>query len=277
MTLRFSARLVGLITPIPEAPALPLILGMRNEVVCRDNRIRRIISLELTPIRVAIERALGHIRQQSVKSRWSDAGLPAVPEWVQRGDAQYAGAVVCHDAFLIRLAAPAAEVWRPILQIGGSTGWYSQNFLWRLRGLMDRFVGGPGTQRGRRSMEELFVGDGLDFWRVLDIQPEKRLLLFTEMRLPGEGLLDIILNPRGPIRGGRGEETELLIRLYFRPSGLPGRAYWYAVWPFHGLVFKAMLRAIAGHIGKPVIFGPARLKAPPGGPAGSARQQGQNE
>ncbi|MDL2216451.1 SDR family oxidoreductase, partial [Desulfovibrio sp. OttesenSCG-928-M14] len=245
MSLRFSARLVGLITPIPAALALPLIEGMRNEVVCHDDSIRQILPIELTPVKTAIERALGHVRDQSVKSSWLDAGLPFVPEWVQRGDAQYAESAIYRDGFLIRFAATDDEVWQPIVHIGGSRGWYSKNALWRLRGLMDRFMGGPGTQRGRRSEEDLYVGDGLDFWRVLAIEPQKRLLLLTEMRMPGEGLLDLRINPRGIIQGGRGPETELLICLYFRPSGVPGRLYWYAVSPFHALVFKAMLRSIA--------------------------------
>ena len=262
MRLNFSAWLVGLITPIPSALALPLIKGMRNEVICRDNSIRSLVPFELTPIKTAIERALGHVRGNTVSSSWSDAGLHVAPEWVQRGDAQFAGSVVFKDGYLMRFAASPAEVWKPIVQIGGSQGWYSNRFLWRARGLMDRCMGGPGTLRGRRSNDNLYVGDGLDFWRVLNICPEKRLLLLSEMRLPGEGLLDLRLNPRGPIQGDRGPETELLICLYFRPSGVPGRLYWYAVSPFHSLVFKSMLRSIARHIARPAIFGPVRTTLP---------------
>ena len=262
LSLGLSAKVIGLITPIPGALARPLIEGMRNEVVCSENRIRNIIPLQLTPVRVALERALGRVRSQSVQSSWSDAGAPVVPEWVVRGDARYAGAAVYNDAYLIRLAAEPEEVWQPIVHIGGATGWYSKNALWRLRGLMDRMMGGPGTQRGRRSNEQLYVGDGLDFWRVLDVQPQKRLLLLTEMRLPGEGLLSLRINPAGAPTGVDGPATDLLIALYFKPRGLPGLAYWYAVSPFHRFVFMAMLRAIADRIGKPVLKGPARISIP---------------
>ncbi len=259
LPLSLSARWISLVTPIPEALALPLMEGMRNEVICRDSRIREIIPQDLTPIRTAFERALGHLRHQSVKSSWFDAGMPSVPEWVLRGDARYAGGTVYNDAYAVRLDATPEEVWQPIVHIGGVTGWYSKNALWRLRGLMDKLMGGPGAQRGRRSSEELYVGDGLDFWRVLDIKPGKRLLLLTEMRLPGEGLLDLLLNPRDGGEPGQ-PGTELVLSLYFRPRGLPGRAYWHAVTPLHRLVFTGMLRAIADRIGKPVIRGPERIR-----------------
>ncbi len=266
LPLDISAAWVSLVTPIPAALARPLIEGMRNEVVCADTRIREIIPQELTPIRVAMDRALGHLRQQSVKSCWFDAGLPAVPEWVLQGDARYAGKAAYNDAYAMRLDADVAEVWRPIVHIGGSNGWYSNNLLWRARGLMDKLAGGPGAHRGRRSTEQLYVGDGLDFWRVLDIQPEKRLLLFTEMRLPGEGLLDLRVNPQGSPQemGERG--TDLVLSLYFRPRGLPGRAYWHAVSPLHSLVFMGLLKAIARSIGKPVLRGPERTRFPFCGP-----------
>ncbi len=265
LSLNLSAAWVGLITPIPGALARPLIEGMRNEVVCAENRIRLIIPQELTPIREAIKLALGRMRQQNAPSSWHDAGLPAVPEWVQRGDARYAATAAYNDAYAIRLDAEPAEVWRPIVHIGGSTGWYSKNALWRLRGLMDTLAGGPGVHRGRRSAEELYVGDSLDFWRVLDIQPQKRLLLFTEMRLPGEGLLDLRINPRTSSDASQ-LGTELVLSLYFRPRGLPGRAYWHAVSPFHRIVFMGMLKAIADRIDKPVLHGPKRTKFPWAGP-----------
>ncbi|MCC8193324.1 MAG: SDR family oxidoreductase [Deltaproteobacteria bacterium] len=258
--LDLSARWISLVTPIPYALARPLLEGMRNEVVCKENRIRNVIPQELTPIRTAIERALGHLRHQTVKSSWFDAGLPSVPEWVLEGDAAHARGSVYTDTYAVRLDASPAEVWRPIVRIGGTTGWYSKNILWKLRGFLDTLMGGPGTRRGRRSGENLFVGDGLDFWRVLDIRPEKRLLLFTEMRLPGEGLLDLQINP-GFATGGNPEKgTDLVLSLRFRPRGLLGVFYWYAVSPLHRFVFVAMLKAIAERIRRPVLRGPVRMK-----------------
>ncbi len=262
MTPGLSARWISLVTPIPYALARPLIEGMRNEVVCKENRIRDIVPLELTPVRTAIDRALGHLRQQTVKSSWFDAGLPSVPEWVLDGDAAHARGAVYTDGYMVRLKTSPAAAWEPIVHIGGTTGWYGKNILWKLRGLMDTFMGGPGIRRGRRSMDNLFIGDGLDFWRVLDIQPEKRLLLFTEMRLPGEGLLELRLLPAdaGPRPG---TATDLVLSLHFRPHGLLGLLYWYAVSPFHRFVFLDMLKAVADRIGCPIAHGPVRIA--PGG------------
>lgn len=257
MTFNLSARFVHWTTPIPYALARPLLEGMRNEVVCRDNRIRKIIPLELTPIHTAIEHALGHIRAQTVSSSWFDAGLPAVPEWVMKGDEEHASGTVYSDSYMIRLDATPDEVWPLIVKIGGDTGWYSKNILWRLRGLIDVLFGGPGLLRGRRSAETLYVGDGLDFWRVLDVQPQKRLFLFTEMRLPGEGLLDLRVHPGEVSRQG----TTLCLSLYFRPQGIPGRLYWHLVSPFHRFVFMAMLKAISERLDRPVLDGPARVRA----------------
>jgi len=264
VSLRLSAQIISLVTPIPGALVKPLIEGMRNQVVCAENRIRQIVPLELTPIREALKRALGRTRQHSVKSCWFDAGLPVVPEWVVRGDPQYVEAAIYRDTYSIRLAAEPDEVWKLLVQIGGTTGWYSNNFLWRLRGLMDKIIGGPGLHRGRRSSQTLYVGDGLDFWRVLDIRPSKRLLLYTTMRLPGEGLLDFVINPMLQEGDEKKSDTELMLSLYFRPQGLPGRAYWYAVSPFHRIVFLGMLKAMAQRLGKSVIEGPARVKRPLG-------------
>ena len=257
LSLDLSAYWINLITSIPYALARPLLEGMRNEVVCRENHIREIIPLELTPIRTAIDLALGHLRRQTVQSSWFDAGLPVVPEWMMCGDAAHAGGPVYTDAYAIQLDATPAEVWQPIVTIGGTTGWYSKNILWKLRGFMDTLMGGPGTLRGRRSAKNLYVGDGLDFWRVLDIRPEARLLLFTEMRLPGEGLLDLRVNPQ---KTDAQQGTDLVLSLHFRPRGLLGMAYWYAVSPFHRFVFMAMLKAIAERIGCPIVRGPERLK-----------------
>lgn len=262
VSLGLSAHVISMVTPIPGALAKPLIQGMRNQVICGDNNIRKIIPLELTPISVALKRALGHTRQHTVKSCWFDAGLPAVPEWVVRGDAEYAGAAVYRDAYSMRVAASPEDVWRLLVHIGGDTGWYSMNYLWRLRGLMDKMMGGPGLHRGRRSSETLYVGDGLDFWRVLDIKPHKRLLLLTVMRLPGEGLLNFVVNPGCPEGEECPHDTELMLGLYFRPHGLPGRAYWYAVSPFHRIVFTGMLQAMAERLGKKILEGPKRIKKP---------------
>lgn len=262
MSLKLSSFFVGMVTPVPNALARALIEGLRNEVVCKDERIRDLIPQKLLTVREATARALGRVRNSDVDTRWSDAGMPVVPEWLVHGDPSYAGGMLHSDAFQARLKAAPGEIWPAIEHIGGETGWYGRNILWKARGVMDRLLGGPGTQRGRRSQEKLRTGDSLDFWRVMEVRPNSHLLLFTEMRLPGEGILDITLTPV-PVPEDAPALTDLVISLYFRPKGLLGQAYWHAVKPLHALAFKAMLRAIARAIGKSIATGPTRTEALP--------------
>lgn len=247
--------MVGLATPVPAPLVRALVEGLHNEVICKDTRIREIIPQDLLTVQQAMARAVGRVRRNDVDTSWSDAGLPIVPEWVVAGDPTYAGGALHTDAFSMRLLAKPEDLWEAIIRIGGEHGWYSKNILWKTRGLMDRAMGGPGTQRGRRSANALNIGDGLDFWRVLDIRQNQRLLLITEMRMPGEGLLDISLTPVSK------QETDLTICLYFRPRGASGLAYWYSVLPFHYIAFTSMLKAMAADVGKPIILKPHKVKA----------------
>jgi hypothetical protein len=134
--------------------------------------------------------------------------------------------------------------------MGGKTGWYFGNPLWNLRGWMDRLIGGVGLRRGRRSPTELYVGDSLDFWRVLEIDAPNRLLLLAEMKTPGDAILEFKLKDLG--KG----ETELHQLSRFLPKGLFGLAYWYVLLPFHIWIFKGMLRTIAQTVGRPITKGP---------------------
>jgi hypothetical protein len=153
----------------------------------------------------------------------------------------------------VRIQASAADVWRPVSRIGGSTGWYFGNPLWRLRGLIDRLVGGIGLRRGRRHPSDLRVGDALDFWRVLVVQPKERLVLLAEMKVPGEALLDIRITPAGDDAVG----LQFLSR--FLPRGISGILYWYGLYPFHQWIFGGMLKSIAAAVGRPIVSGPERF------------------
>ncbi len=264
ISLRVFSLLVGLVTPVPSSLAAALMEGLRNEVVCPETRIRDIIPQDLLTVKEAVNRALGRVRSKDVDTSWLDAGMPPVPEWLARGDPAYAASLLT-DGFSIRLAAAPDDVWPCLECIGGERGWYGANILWSLRGFMDRLAGGPGVQRGRRHPGELRTGDSLDFWRVLDIRHNERLLLLTEMRLPGEGLLDVTVRP-APSNGADGADgaaSDVVVSLYYRPRGLRGRLYWHAVKPFHALAFKSMLRAIAEETGKPVLSAPVRAAALP--------------
>lgn len=269
LTPELSAHWLHLVTPVPVALARPLIHGLRQRVVCGETRIRDIMPQALLPCAEAIRRALDRLRTQSVPTRWADAGNPAVPEWVACGDADYAGGHLLGDGWGVRLAATPDDVWRPVERIGGDTGWYQDDALWRLRGLVDTLAGGPGLRRGRRDPETLRTGDALDFWRVLDVQPGKRLLLLAEMKVPGDALLEFMVRPVAEAAYGHddgatltgGPATELWMQSWFLPRGLAGLAYWHALLPVHGRIFRGMLAAIAAATGKPVLRPPFRLPA----------------
>lgn len=253
LTPRLSSYWVHLITPVPSSLARPLIEGLRNPVVCQENRIRDIIPQDLLSCRQALRIVLQRVAQQQVDTCWSDAGSLTAPEWATCGDAPYAGGTVLQCNYRVVLKATPEEVWRPIQEIGGRRGWYGAMGLWRIRGALDRLSGGVGLRRGRRHPTALYVGDALDFWRVLLVERGKRLQLLAEMKLPGEALLDFVLLPAGP------GLTVLEEQSRFLPRGLLGLLYWYLLYPFHQWVFKRMLQGIAKAVGRPVLRGPERL------------------
>jgi uncharacterized protein YbjT (DUF2867 family)/uncharacterized protein YndB with AHSA1/START domain len=253
LTPRLSSYWIHLVTPIPASLAQPLAEGLANPVVCLDNRIRDLIPQELLNCRQTIRLALQRIAQQRVETCWSDAGSLVPPEWVSCGDAAYAGGTVLSLGYRVLLAATPDEVWQVVTQIGGQKGWYYGDSLWAIRGGVDRLLGGSGLRRGRRHPAELRAGDALDFFRVLEIEPKRRLLLLAEMKMPGEATLEFRLIPTPD--GG----TELIQTSRFLPRGLAGIAYWYALDPLHKKIYQGMLRAIARAIGKPILAGPERV------------------
>ncbi len=253
LTPRLSALWIHLVTPVPAALARPLAEGLRNRVVCRDTRIRRIIPQDLFDCREAIRRALDRERQQQVESSWSDRGLIPPAEWSIPGDPSWAGGTAYTDARRLLIDAEPEQVWPAIVRIGGKTGWYYANWLWELRGFLDRLVGGVGLARGRRSGQELFPGDALDFWRVAAVEKPNRLLLVAEMKLPGQAVLELRVDKRP--EGG----SELRQTAIFLPRGLAGLLYWWAVTPLHNLVFNGMLKGVAAAAGARVLGRPQRL------------------
>ncbi|MFZ5586717.1 MAG: SDR family oxidoreductase [Thermodesulfobacteriota bacterium] len=240
---KLSSYWIHLVTPVPAALARPLTEGLRNEVVVKDGRIRDMIPQDLLSCRQAIRRALDRIAQQRVDSCWSDAGNPTPPEWVYCEDAPYAGGAVFQAGYRARLRAERERVWEGVTRLGGSTGWYSHDWLWTLRGLGDKLLGGVGLDRGRRHPVQLGVGDALDFWRVLEAEPPGRLLLLAEMKAPGQAVLEIVLDEVGP------QETQLRLIARFLPRGLLGLAYWRALIPLHDRIFLGMLNGMANQLG----------------------------
>jgi uncharacterized protein YbjT (DUF2867 family) len=257
LTPTLSSLWIHLVTPVPASIARPLAEGLSNPVVCKDNRIRDIIPQELMDCRQAIRVALERVKQQRVDTCWMDAGAVVPPEWTQYGDAIYAGGTILECSYSVQIKATPDEVWQPISRLGGETGYYFGNYLWRLRGWIDRLIGGIGFRSGRRHPSELRVGDALDFWRVLEVDPPHRLLLLAEMKLPGEAVLEFHLNPLP------GDMVELSQNSRFLPRGLGGLAYWYILAPFHHWIFRGMLKAMAAAVGKPILQGPEPEKGRP--------------
>lgn len=256
LTPRLSSYWIHLVTPVPSTLARPLAEGLRNPVVCGDNRIRELIPQDLLGCREAIRFALEKMRLQQVETSWSDAGsLPPV-EWSLREDPEWAGGTIFRDERRMIVSAEASQLWPAVVGIGGKTGWYYGDFLWHLRGWLDRLVGGPGLSRGRRDPDLVQPGDALDFWRVLVADPGQRLKLVAEMKVPGEAVLEISL-----IECVDGT-TEVRQSARFKPHGLWGLLYWYAVLPFHNLVFVGMLKGIAMASGAAIILQPEKLPSP---------------
>jgi len=232
LTPKLSSLWIHIVTPIPSKLARPLAEGLRNRMVCRDDEAKRLMPQDLLGVREAIRYGLGKVQAGDVETVWSAAGtIPGDPDW--------AGGTVFDDERPTDVHAPPADVFRAVCRVGGGHGWYAADWLWRIRGVMDRLIGGPGLRRGRRDPEEISYGEALDFWRVTGIERDRFLLLRAEMKLPGVATLEFRIEQ---VAEGRSRLTQ---HARFRPRGLLGIAYWYAVVPLHGIVFNGMLKGIS--------------------------------
>jgi uncharacterized protein YbjT (DUF2867 family) len=235
---RLSSLWIGLVTPLPPDLARPLVDSLVNEVVVRDHSVHQVVPHACLPFRTALELALRRVEDLRVSTTWADAELggrtPADP---MPTDPDWAGGVVLSDDQVVEVAAAPEDVFAAVSSVGGDRGWLAQGWMWRIRGVLDQLVGGIGMRRGRRHPDELRVGDALDFWRVEAHEPPSLLRLRAEMRLPGEAWLEWRIEPAAT--GSR-----LVQRARFHPRGLFGRAYWYALLPFHRFVFGPMSRQL---------------------------------
>ncbi len=241
LTPSLSSHWVGLVTPVPSGLARPLVESLRVEVVAAEHDIAQYIPDPpegLLPLDRAIELALTHTREGDVSTRWSSASIPGAPSDPLPSDPDWAGGSLYVDERTSVVDAPPEALWRVIEGIGGTSGWYSFDAAWAVRGVMDRLVGGVGLRRGRRDPVHLRPGDALDFWRVEAIVPGELLRLRAEMKLPGLAWLELHV---GRDDDGR---TSYRQRAIFQPHGLTGHAYWRSISPFHGIVFGGMLRNI---------------------------------
>lgn len=238
-TWKISARAVSLVTPIPATIVRLLIDSLKNETICTDTT-----ALDIFPIRPmgyedALRLALLRIQEHSVETVWTDAYSSTPREMAT--PVIFTSAEGLHMEVRQRAVdASVNEVYSVVARIGGEQGWYCWNWIWRVRGLLDRMTGGVGFRRGRRHPALLRVGDPLDFWRVEAWEPPRILRLRAEMRVPGRAWLQFEV---APIEGG----TKVLLKqtAFFEPKGLWGLAYWYSLYPIHRIIFSGMIQEMA--------------------------------
>jgi uncharacterized protein YbjT (DUF2867 family) len=234
LTPYVSSLWLGLITPLYARIGRKLIESIIHSTVVRDTTALTRFAVRPMGINEAVRRAIVNGDREFAATRWSDAvsSSGALPSW---GGVQFGSRLV--DARTLNVAVTPADAFVPIQRIGGDTGWYAWNWLWRLRGFLDLLAGGVGMRRGRRSPTTLRVGDTVDFWRVERFEPNL-LRLVAEMKLPGRAWLEFEVT-------GDGHSATIRQTAVFDPVGLPGRVYWYALYPLHQLVFGGMLREVA--------------------------------
>lgn len=240
LTPRLSSYWVHWVTPIPAALAAPLIEGLRNDVIVRDAGAQRLFP-DLHPMdyQTAVAAAVAQLETGQVDTTWSDA--------LSSSQGARAAVVLTTEAGLMierrqrTVRASPETVYGVFTSLGGRHGWLYANGLWRLRGLLDRLVGGVGMRRGRRDATKVRVGDALDFWRVEAVEPGHLLRLRAEMKVPGRAWLQFEATPRST--GG----TALVQTALFAPKGVWGLLYWYGLYPVHGLIFAGLVAAVARH------------------------------
>ncbi len=235
---RMSSYWLYFVTSTSYYLAANLVDSMKVEVVCKDNRLQKMLGIEPLTYREACRRALERINLDTVASSWTDAvSMTKENQLFEYLDVPVFG--VMSDCRSLKIAGDPDKVLNRIFAIGGETGWYYADWIWNVRGVIDKMVGGVGLRRGRRNATDLNPGDALDFWRVLITDREnKRLLLFAEMKVPGEAWLEfrIVLKEEG---------FYLTQTATFMPKGLSGRLYWWLLLPIHLVMFRGMIKAIA--------------------------------
>jgi uncharacterized protein YbjT (DUF2867 family) len=230
--IRLYAYLISLVTPVPASICWSLMGGIRDTVVCQDNAISEHLPFRRLTFREALLRAMTREELDVVHTRWSDAHPPA-----------HAMATKLHElespprftsSYSVSSEKEASRLYRSFCSIGGEEGWFHSNWLWRLRGRLDRLLMGVGTSRGRRSSSSLRISDVVDFWRVEDLEHDELLLMRAEMKLPGKAWLEFRIDAEG-------ETRQLTVTAYYQPHGLAGKLYWYSFLPLHHFIFKNLI------------------------------------
>jgi len=234
--LHFYSYIASLITPVPAPIIHSLMEGLKNEVVCQNDSIKKIIPFEPLTYRDAVERALLREKHDKVYTRWSDAYPRDHSLALTLRDL---GRLPYYTAsYSLITEKSASALFDSLCRLGGKEGWFQDNWMWWLRGMIDRLLLGVGSQRGRRSDVSLRVNDVIDFWRIEDMKENQRLLLREEMRLPGRGWLEFMITPQ--VDG----KNELAVTAYYDTDTLIGMLYWYMFLPFHNIIFNRLIKEI---------------------------------
>jgi len=240
LTPRLSSLWLGLVTPIYARIGRKLVDSMRNPTLVRNPSALEVFTIRPRGLKDAIERALQNENLEFAETSWSDA-LSSSGKTRSWGGMRFGTRLV--DSRTLRVSVKPAYAFAPVRQIGGANGWYFADFLWWLRGFLDLLVGGVGMRRGRRNAKTPAVGDALDFWRVEAFEPDRRLRLIAEMKVPGRAWLQFEVEPIDSQLNSEG--SNISQTAIFDPAGLGGLIYWYALYPVHRWIFGGMLRAIA--------------------------------
>jgi uncharacterized protein YbjT (DUF2867 family) len=231
-TSMLSSYWIAIFTPVPFRITFPLVEGLHSETILQnDNALKYFPNIKPVLFEEAITTAIKEIENDQVMSRWCDSSAGEVCDIKYQDDLSQA--VFTNRKVVDFGHLSPSRVFETAITVGGEVGWFTYHFLWVTRGVMDKFFGGCGLNRGRRNTRELRVGDALDFWKVVDIKKNKRLLLLGQLWLPGKGWLEFDI-----------EDCKLVQTAYFYPYGILGRIYWYIFMPFHGIIFRDLAKHI---------------------------------
>ncbi len=231
ISINLSSYWLNLFTPVPYAVAKALVEGLKSEVIIQNDHAKKYFP-NIIPISYedAVANAIKEIEENQVLSRWNDKSDDV---WEKNSQNEISKAIFIDRKEEDISNLNPSKVYQSFIGIGGDNGWFDFDFLWELRGIIDKLIGGVGLKRGRRSQCDLRISDCLDFWKVVDLKKDERLLLYAQMKLPGEAWLEFKI-----------KDNKLIQSAYFYPKGVFGRLYWYTLVPLHYFIFKNMIKSI---------------------------------
>lgn len=233
LTIKLSSYWLNFFTPVPYKVAHSLIEGLSSEVIIQNDHAKHYFpNIKPKGFETSVKHAIQSMEENQVFSRWSDAGGHH-DMWEEQHKDNPSSSVLMDRQKIKIEGIPKETVYRTFCSIGGKEGWFGYDWLWELRGWMDKMLGGAGLNRGRRDPHKLRIGESVDFWRVEDLSENERLLLYAQMKVPGKAWLEFKI-----------KEDELVQTAYFYPRGLCGRLYWFSLTPIHYLVFRNMIKSI---------------------------------